>query len=122
MGVISDKSFQFALNVVDVFKQLNLEKKEFVMSKQLLRSGTAIGALYREAEYAETRLDFIHKLSIAQKECSESIYWIELLRLAELIDQKDYETLTTQSMNLMQLIKRSIITAKSNKSDKKEEK
>ena len=77
-NVIKIKSFSFALKIIKLCKFLSLERKEFVVSKQLLRSGTAVGALVREAEQAESRLDFIHKLAIAQKESNESDYWIEL--------------------------------------------
>ena len=79
MSVIRDKSFAFALQVIKLFQFLQHEKKEFIMSKQLMRSGTAIGALVREAEYAESKADFIHKMAIAQKEANETGYWLELL-------------------------------------------
>ena len=78
-NVVKDKSFAFALRVVKLYQFLCKEKREFVLSKQLLRSGTAIGASVREAEQAESRADFIHKMSIALKEANESDYWIELL-------------------------------------------
>ena len=65
-NVIKNKSFSFALRIVKLYQYLNSEKKEFVLSKQLLRSGTSIGALVRESEHAESKADFIHKLSIAQ--------------------------------------------------------
>ncbi len=71
---IKDKSLNFAVRIVNLYKYLCDTKKEFVMSKQLLRSGTAIGALYREAEHAESDADFIHKMAIAQKECNETLY------------------------------------------------
>ena len=73
------KSRAFALRVVKSYRFLQSERKEYVLSKQLLRSGTAIGALVREAEYAESRADFVHKLHIALKEASETDYWIDLL-------------------------------------------
>ncbi len=76
-GAILKQSFGFAIRVVKVYKYLVAEKKEFVMSKQLLRSGTAVGALVRESQNAESKADFIHKLGIAQKECDESIYWLD---------------------------------------------
>jgi len=79
VSVIRDKSFAFALQVIKLFQFLQHEKKEFIMSKQLMRSGTAIGALVREAEYAESKADFIHKMAIAQKEANETGYWLELL-------------------------------------------
>lgn len=76
---IKDKSFEFALEIVRLSRYLVDEKREYTLSKQLLRSGTAIGALIREAEHAESKPDFIHKLSISLKEANETEYWIELL-------------------------------------------
>ncbi|HSD13330.1 MAG TPA: four helix bundle protein [Flavobacterium sp.] len=78
-NVIKSKSFDFALRIVKLYHYLSQEKREYVLSKQLLRSGTAIGALVREAEQAGSKLDFIHKFAIAQKEANESDYWLELL-------------------------------------------
>ena len=76
---VKDKSFAFALRVVKLAKYLESEKKEFVLSRQVLRSGTAISALVREAEHAESRADFVHKMNIALKEASETLYWLDLL-------------------------------------------
>ena len=78
-----DKSFGFAVRIVNLYRFLSDNKKEFILSKQVLRSGTAIGALYREAEHAESKQDYIHKLSIAQKECNETIYWLDLLKATD---------------------------------------
>jgi four helix bundle protein len=78
-SIISQKSFDFALQMVEVYRYLVAEKKEFVLSRQLLRSGTAIGALTREAEHAESRADFLHEMSIALKEANETAYWLLLL-------------------------------------------
>ena len=78
-NVIKVKSFSFALRIVKLYQFLSSEKKEFVLSKQLLRSGTAIGALVREAEQAESKPDFIHKLAIAQKEANETDYWLRII-------------------------------------------
>jgi four helix bundle protein len=78
-SVVRERSFSFAMRIVNLYKLLNNERKEFVLSKQLLRSGTSIGANIREAINAESTADFIHKLAIAQKECDETLYWIELL-------------------------------------------
>ncbi len=72
-NIIKDKSFSFSIRIVNLYKHLSVVKKEFVLSKQLLRSGTAVGALIREAQNAESTADFIHKLGIAQKECDESL-------------------------------------------------
>jgi four helix bundle protein len=79
-NVIKNKSFAFALRVVRLYQYLCEEKKEFVLSKQLLRSDTSIGAMVREAEHAETKNVFKHKMGIAQKEINETIYWLELLK------------------------------------------
>ncbi len=78
-SIIKDKSFLFAKRVIKLYQYLTDKKKEFVLSKQILRSSTAVGALVREAQNAESKADFIHKLAIAQKECDETIYWLELL-------------------------------------------
>ncbi|QTA90121.1 four helix bundle protein [Desulfonema magnum] len=72
---VLDKSFDFSIRIINLYKYLCKEKKEFVLSKQVLRSGTAIGALVREAQHAESNADFIHKLSIALKEANETEYW-----------------------------------------------
>ncbi len=92
-SIIKDKSFVFAIRIVKLYKHLVETKKEFVLSKQLLRSGTAVGALVREAQNAESSKDFIHKLAIAQKECDETIYWLELLKETEYITQVEFEGL-----------------------------
>ena len=78
-SIFRDKCYSFAVRIVNLFKFLKSEKKEYILSKQLMRSGSSVGALVREAEFAESKADFIHKLATAQKECNESIYWLELL-------------------------------------------
>ena len=82
-NIIKDKSFDFAIRIVRLYQYLNSNKKEFVLSKQLLRSGTSIGAMIREAEHAESKNDFIHKFAIAQKEANEVVYWLELLKATD---------------------------------------
>ena len=113
-NVIKTKSFAFAVRVVNVYKFLTSEKKEFVMSKQLLRSGTAVGALYREAEQAESKPDFIHKMGIAQKECNETIYWLELLQATDYLDEKQYNSINADAVELMKLITSIVKTTKNN--------
>lgn len=113
MGVLKDKSFQFAIRTVNLYKYLKDEKKEFTLSKQLLRSGTAIGAMYREAEFAESKSDFIHKLAIAQKECNESLYWLELLKVTDYLKEEEFQSLHENASELMKLLTSSIKTAKS---------
>ena len=111
-NVIKNKSFNFALRVVKLYQFLNQEKKEYVLSKQLLRSGTAIGALVREAEQAESKLDFIHKLAIAQKEANETSYWLELLFQSEYLNQSQFESLHSDLVEMNKILASIIISAK----------
>ena len=92
-SIIGNLSMNFAIRIVKFYKFLTEEKKVFIISKQLLRSGTSIGANVSEGVYAQSRADFINKMSIALKEASESEFWIALLYKSELIDQKTYESL-----------------------------
>ena len=91
-NVIKTKSFNFALKIIKLFQFLNQEKKEFVLSKQLLQSGTSIGAMVRESEQAESKKDFIHKLAIAQKEANETDYWLELLFQSDYLNQTQFQS------------------------------
>ncbi len=115
VNAIKDKSFAFAVRVVNAYKFLTIKKKEFVMSKQLLRSGTAVGALYREAEQAESKADFIHKMAIAQKECNETLYWLEILSATDYLEKGAYESLHSDAEELIKLITSIIKSAKENK-------
>ncbi len=90
-NIIYIKSYEFALKIVKLNKKLTSEKKEFVLSKQLLRSGTAIAALVRESKFAQSKLDFINKMSIGLKEANETLYWLELLHDSEYIENEDFE-------------------------------
>lgn len=112
MNPIKEKSFAFALDIINCCKQLKAEKKEYILSKQLLRSGTAIGALYREAEHAESRVDFIHKMAVAQKESNETLYWIDLLHSSGYLKQDVYNELTSKNIALNKLISSIILTTK----------
>lgn len=114
-NVVKDKSFAFALRVVKLFKYLQDEKKEYILSKQLLRSGTAVGALIREAEQAESKADFIHKMAIAQKEANETEYWLELLYKSEYLDAVQYNSIIPDITELNKLLASIILTAKGNK-------
>ena len=113
-NVLIEKSFSFAIDVVNCCKHLTDEKREFIMSKQLLRSGTAIGALIREAQNAESKADFIHKLAIAQKECGETIYWIELLKETDYLNDFRFNTLNNNGSVLLKMIRSAILTTKQN--------
>src|SRR4051812_20886823 len=114
-NIIKDKSFLFAIRIVKLYQYLCEVKKEFVLSKQLLRSGTAIGALVRESQNAESRADFIHKLSIAQKECDEAIYWLELLKETNYLDERQFINICIEADELLKMIRSAIITTKSRK-------
>ena len=111
-NIIKVKSFSFALRDDKLYQFLNQEKKEFVLSKQLLRSGTVIGALVRESEQAESKLDFIHKLSIAQKEANESDYWLELLYQSEYLDETQFQSLKLDIVEINKILASIIITTK----------
>ena len=113
-NVVKEKSFAFALRVVKLSQYLNQEKREYVLSKQLLRSGTAIGALVRESEHAESRADFIHKLAIALKETNETQYWLELLHQADYIDAKGFGSINQDCVELLKLLTAIIKSTKSN--------
>lgn len=115
-GVILNQSFWFAVRIVNLYKYLIAEKKEFVLSKQLLRSGTAVGALVREAQNAESKADFVHKLGIAQKECDESIYWLELLSETAFLKQDEFESIKADATSLLKMIRSAIITTKNKNS------
>ncbi len=106
------KSFAFAVRTVKLYKYLTITKKEFVLSKQLLRSGTAIGAMVREAQNAESTKDFIHKLGVAQKECDESLYWLELLKESEFLSENEFSDIWNDGTSLLKIIKSAIITTK----------
>ena len=112
-GAIVKKSFAFAVRTVGLYKYLTKEKKEYIMSKQLLRSGTAVGALVREAQNAESKADFIHKLGIAQKECDESIYWLELLLETAFLNKKEFTDISDDANSLLEMLRSAIITTKS---------
>lgn len=113
-NIIKEKSFSLAIEVINTYKCLVENKKEFIMSKQLLRSGTAIGALIREAEHAESKADFIHKLSISLKEANESDYWIQLLHKTGYLDNLEFELIQNKNVDLIRLLTSIIKSTKLN--------
>ncbi len=113
-NIVKSKSFAFALRIVRLYKLLIEEKKEFVLNKQLLRGGTSIGTLVRESEQAESKKDFVHKLSIALKEANETEYWIELLHQSEYIDSNGFNSIAEDLKELLKLLISIIKTTKSN--------
>ena len=112
---VRDKSFAFALRVVKLAKYLEGKKREYVLSKQVLRSGTAVGALVREAEHAESKADFIHKMSMALKEANETLYWLDLLHDGEYIDEQSFNSVRSDSTELIKLLISIVKTAKATK-------
>ena len=113
-SIVKKKSFELAIRGVNFYKFLISEKKEFVMSKQFLRSVTSIGANVREAINAQSKADFIHKLSISQKECDETMYWLELLKETKYISDLEFNSLHEQSTEVLKIIRSIIITSKKN--------
>ena len=97
-SIIKVKSFQFAVRVVKLYKYLCDSKKEFVMSKQFLKSGTSIGANVREVHNGQQPADFIHKLSIAQKECDETLYWLELLKETDYLSEVEFKSIHMEAV------------------------
>lgn len=115
-SVVYGKSLNFALRIVKAYQYLNDEKGERILSKQLLRSGTAIRAMVCEAEFAESASDFIHKLHIALKEANETAYWLLLLYKSDYIDASSYESIDQDAKELVCIIK----TSKENNQKKKQ--
>ncbi|HMU98064.1 MAG TPA: four helix bundle protein [Chitinophagales bacterium] len=111
-NIVQEKSFAFALQIIKLSKFLMNKKKEFVISKQVLRSGTAVGALIREAEHAQSKADFIHKMNIALKEANETDYWIELLYQSNEIDINAYHSIQPDIQELIKLLVSIVKTSK----------
>ena len=111
-GILKKKSLAFALRIVKMTKYLQEEKKERVLSSQVLRSGTAVGALIREAEFAQSEADFVNKLSVALKEANETGYWLTLLKEAEYIDDNSFTSIAADCKELIALLVSSINTVK----------
>ena len=110
-SVLRDKSYAFAIRIVKLGQYLITEKKDYVMSKQVLRSGTSIGAMIREAEYAESTADFVHKLRIGRKEANETHYWLSLLKDTGFITQKMFDSIIGECEELIKILTASIKTA-----------
>ncbi len=113
-NVLKNKSYEFAIIIVKISQHLVSEKKEYVLSKQLLRSGTAVGALIREAEFAQSKRDFINKMSISLKEANESLYWLELLKDTKYVEKEDFERYYSLNKELVAMLVSTIKTSKGN--------
>ena len=113
-NIVMIKSYAFALRIVRLYKYLITEQKEYVLSKQVLRSGTAIGALVKEAEHAQSKADFLNKMNIALKEANETEYWLMLLKDSEYIDEKSFNSMQEESVELLKLLASIVKTTKEN--------
>lgn len=111
-SIIKKKSFDFAVSIVHLCRSLRTDQKEFVISSQLLRSGTSIGANVREALNGQSTRGFVFKLTIAQKECDETCYWLELLEATDHVSKAEYEKLHFEATKLLKIIRSIILTTK----------
>ena len=109
---LRDKSYCFAIRIVKLSQYLQNDKKEFVLSKQVLRSGTAIGALIREAEFAQSRADFVNKMSISLKEANETEYWLSLLKDTAFINEKQFLSIHHECRELIAMLVSTVKTTK----------
>ena len=110
-NIIKEKTFEFAKEIVYLYKNL-ADNKEFVLSKQILRSGTSIGANVREAEHAQSKADFIHKLSIALKEANETEYWLDLLYETQYMTIEVFQNIKNKIVEILKLLTSIINTSK----------
>lgn len=113
-SILVKKSKAFAIRIINLYKYLGKDKKEYVLSKQILRSGTSIGANIREGAFAQSANDFISKMSIALKETSETFYWLELLNETGYINDNESESMKNDCKELLKILQASVLTAKSN--------
>ena len=111
-NVLKEKSFRFAIRIVELYKYLIKTQSEYTISRQNLRSGPAIGAIIREAEYAESTKDFVHKFSIGLKEANETKYWLDLLNETKFLTIKLHQSLVLDCEELLKLLTAPIKTSK----------
>jgi four helix bundle protein len=113
-SIVENKAYAFALRIIKAYKYLSQEQREFILSKQVLRSGTAIGALTREAEHAQSKADFINKMNVALKEANETEYWLMLLRDSKYINEKTFASIHKDCDELIRLLVSIVKTSKKN--------
>lgn len=114
LNFIEEKSFSFSLEIIKTFQYLTDIKREFILSKQLIRSGTSIGANITEAEYAQSKPDFISKMNIALKEAAETNYWLRLLSITGYLNQEETTILLEKNKELIRILTAIIKTTKNN--------
>ena len=112
-SILKTKSFNFAVRIIKLYKFLKKNYSEYEFSAQLVRSGTSIGALIREAEHAESRKDFVYKLNIGLKEANECIYWLDLLHATDYLNKKMYDSMTKDALELLKMLISSVKTIRS---------
>lgn len=103
-SAIYNKTYKFALRIINAYKYLTDEQREFILSKQLLRSGTSIGAMCREAEHAQSKADFLNKMNIALKEANETEYWLQLLHDSDYINDTVYKSIIKDCSDILKLL------------------
>lgn len=113
-SILKSKSYSFAIHIIELTKKLTLEKKEFILTRQLTKSGTAIGALIREAEFGQSKRDFISKMNISLKEANETLYWLNLLKDTDYIDNEHFIELNYKCNELIAMLVATIKTSKKN--------
>ena len=111
-SILKDKSFDFAVRIINLYKYLKKRHNECIISQQILKAGTSIGALIREAEFAESSKDFIHKLHIGLKEANENVYWLQLLYATGYINRRMFESMHKDATQLLKMLISSVKTAK----------
>jgi four helix bundle protein len=112
-SIVAEKSYKFAIRIVKLYKFLVDEKKEYVLSKQLLRSGTAVGSLLKEAEHAQSKPDFLSKVNIALKEANETDYWLMLLKDTDYISTKEFDSINADADEILKMLVSIVKTTKS---------
>lgn len=113
-SLLATKSLDFAVRIMNLCKYLRSQKREYVISTQLLRSGTSVGANIRESKFAQSRLDFISKMSIALKEANETLYWLELLYKTDYITEPEYKSIYKECDEILRMLHATVKTSKAN--------
>ena len=113
-NTVAEKSIAFSIRLIKIYKILTQDRKEYILSKQLLRSGTAIGALIREAEHGQSKADFLNKMNIALKEANETDYWLLLLYKGKFLNEKEYQSIIEDCTELLKMLIKIVKTTKEN--------
>ncbi|MDR2894235.1 MAG: four helix bundle protein [Alistipes sp.] len=110
--VLAPKSYRFALQIIGLYKLLTTERKEFVLSKQVLRSGTSVGAMIREAEHAQSKADFLNKMNVALKEINETEYWLMLLKDGSYLNEDEFNSIHADCDEIIRMLVSTVKTLK----------